>query len=79
LVDWSSVTTTRRITRRCLLTLTTFEDARQLARLFTGRQAELSRVILPLYNGRNILVRGMLGKAGHRFPHAGWFFIRNAG
>jgi hypothetical protein len=37
------------------------DDARQLARLFTGRQAELSRVILPLYNGRNILVRGMLG------------------
>jgi hypothetical protein len=31
------------------------DDARQLARLFTGRQAELSRVILPLYNGRNIL------------------------
>lgn len=37
------------------------DDARQLARLFTGRQAELSRVILPLYNGRNILVRGMVG------------------
>lgn len=37
------------------------DDARQLARLFTGRQTELSRVILPLYNGRNILVRGMLG------------------
>lgn len=37
------------------------DDARQLARIFTGRQAELSRVILPLYNGRNILVRGMLG------------------
>jgi len=36
-------------------------DAQQLARLFTGRRAELSRVILPLYNGRNILVRGMLG------------------
>jgi len=37
------------------------DDAGQLARLFTGRQAELSRVILPLYNGRNVLVRGMLG------------------
>jgi AAA ATPase domain len=36
-------------------------DARQLARLFTGRRAELSRAILPLFNGRNILVRGMLG------------------
>ena len=36
-------------------------DAKQLARLFTGRRAELSRVILPIYNGRNILVRGMLG------------------
>lgn len=37
------------------------DDAGQLARLFTGRQTELSRVILPLYNGRNVLVRGMLG------------------
>lgn len=36
-------------------------DARQLARLFTGRQEEISRAILPLYNGRNILLRGMLG------------------
>jgi hypothetical protein len=36
-------------------------DARQLARLFTGRRTELSRSILPLFNGRNILVRGMLG------------------
>jgi hypothetical protein len=36
-------------------------DARQLARLFTGRRGDLSRAILPLFNGRNILVRGMLG------------------
>ena len=36
-------------------------DAKQLARLFTSRSGELSRAILPLFNGRNILVRGMLG------------------
>lgn len=36
-------------------------DARQLACLFTGRREELSRAILPLFNGRNIPVQGMLG------------------
>jgi hypothetical protein len=36
-------------------------DARQLARLFTRRRGELSRAILPLFNGRNLLVRAMLG------------------
>jgi hypothetical protein len=42
-------------------------DAKQLARFFTGRGGELSRAILPLFNGRNILVRGMLGAGKSAF------------
>ncbi len=37
------------------------DNPARLARLFTGRRAELDRVILPLLDGRNVLVRGMWG------------------
>ena len=37
------------------------DDPKRLARLFTGRREELDRVILPLMDGRNVLVRGMWG------------------
>lgn len=37
------------------------DDPKRLARLFTGRRDELDRVILPLLDGRNVLVRGMWG------------------
>jgi Cdc6-like AAA superfamily ATPase len=37
------------------------DDPKRLARLFTGRQDELDRVILPLLDGRNVLIRGMWG------------------
>ena len=37
------------------------DDQRRLAHLFTGRQEELDRVILPLLDGRNVLIRGMWG------------------
>ena len=37
------------------------DDPRRLAHLFTGRQEELDRVILPLLDGRNVLIRGMWG------------------
>jgi len=37
------------------------DDPKRLARLFTGRREELDRVILPLLNGQNVLVRGMWG------------------
>lgn len=37
------------------------DDPKRLGRLFTGRRQELDRVILPLLDGRNVLVRGMWG------------------
>jgi hypothetical protein len=37
------------------------DDPKRLARLFTGRREELDRVILPLLDGRNVLVRGIWG------------------
>jgi len=37
------------------------DDPKRLACLFTGRREELERVILPLLDGRNVLVRGMWG------------------
>jgi hypothetical protein len=37
------------------------DDPTRLARLFTGRREELDRVILPLLDGRNVLVRGVWG------------------
>ncbi|MFZ1598918.1 MAG: AAA family ATPase [Anaerolineae bacterium] len=37
------------------------DDPKRLERLFTGRQEELDRVILPLLDGRNVLIRGMWG------------------
>lgn len=37
------------------------DNPKRLARLFTGRRNELDRVILPLLDGRNVLVRGMWG------------------
>jgi len=37
------------------------DDPKRLARLFTGRREEMDRVILPLLDGRNVLVRGMWG------------------
>ena len=37
------------------------DDPKWLACLFTGRREELDRVILPLLDGRNVLVRGMWG------------------
>lgn len=37
------------------------DDPKRLGRLFTGRREELDRVILPLLDGRNVLVRGMWG------------------
>lgn len=37
------------------------DDPKQLACLFTGRREELERMILPLLDGRNVLVRGMWG------------------
>ncbi len=37
------------------------DDPKRLARLFTGRQDEIDRVLLPLMDGNNILIRGMWG------------------
>ena len=37
------------------------DDPRTLSRLFTGRREQLDRIILPLLDGRNVLVRGMWG------------------
>jgi len=37
------------------------DNPERLARLFTGRREEIDRVILPLLDGRNVLVRGMWG------------------
>ncbi len=37
------------------------DNPKRLASLFTGRRGELDRVILPLLDARNVLVRGMWG------------------
>lgn len=37
------------------------DDPQTLSRLFTGRREQLDRIILPLLEGRNVLVRGMWG------------------
>src|SRR5438876_12103523 len=37
------------------------DNPQRLNRLFTGRQEELERVILPLLDGRNVLIRGRWG------------------
>lgn len=37
------------------------DDPKILSRLFTGRREQLDRIILPLLDGRNVLVRGMWG------------------
>ena len=37
------------------------EDLKELSRLFYGRQAELELALPALYEGRNVLVRGLWG------------------
>lgn len=37
------------------------DDPRMLSRLFTGRRQEMDRIILPLLDGHNVLLRGMWG------------------